>query len=62
MLQKNTESESMRDQQQRDNERRNKVSGSQLPGCEAGVIGLVESVQEIAMIISALGCPALSRA
>ena len=44
MLQKNPESESVRNQQQRHNDSRNEVSRSQLPGQEPGMIGLVESV------------------
>ena len=47
MLQKNPESKSMRDQKQGHNESRNEVSRSQLPCQEPGVIGLVESVQEV---------------
>jgi hypothetical protein len=47
MLQKNSENESVSDEQQRYYEGRDEVSGSQLPGHESGVIGLVESVQEI---------------
>ena len=37
----------MRNQQQRHNERGNEIGSSQLPGQETGVIGLVESVQDI---------------
>ncbi len=47
ILQKNPESESVRDQQQRHNKSRNEVGGSQLPWQEPGVIGLVESIEEI---------------
>ena len=47
MLQKNPKNQSVRDQQQRHNESRNEVGGSQLPCQEPGVVGLVESVQEI---------------
>jgi hypothetical protein len=47
MLQENPERESVRDQQQRNDESRNEVGGSQLPRCEPGAIGLIESVDEI---------------
>jgi hypothetical protein len=47
MLQKNPESESVRDQQQGHDKSRNEVGGSQLPRHEPGVIGLVEGVEEI---------------
>ena len=47
MSQKNPESESVRDQQQGHDESRNEVGGCQLPRHDAGVIGLVESVEEI---------------
>src|SRR5258708_4679172 len=47
MLQKNPEGEAVGDQQERHNERRNEVGGSQLPRHEPGVIGLVERVQKI---------------
>jgi hypothetical protein len=47
MLQQNAESESVRDEQERHNESRYEVGGSQLPRQEPSVIGLVESVQEI---------------
>jgi hypothetical protein len=44
MLQKDPESESVRDEQQRYNEGRNEVGGSQLPRQQPGMIGLVESI------------------
>jgi hypothetical protein len=47
MLQKNPKSESVRNQQQRHNRSWNEVRGSQPPRQESGVIGLVESVQQI---------------
>ena len=47
MLQKDPESESVRDEQQRYNEGRNEVGGSQLPCKEPCLIGLVEGVEEI---------------
>jgi len=47
MLQKNTESKSVRNQQQRHNDSRKEECGSQLPRQESGVIGLVEGVQYI---------------
>lgn len=47
VLQENTESESVRDQQQRNKESRDEVSSLQLPRQEPRVIGLVESVQQI---------------
>jgi hypothetical protein len=47
MLQKNPESESVRDQQKGHDESRNEVGGSQLPRHEPGVIGLVKSIEEI---------------
>jgi len=47
MLQKNPESESVRDQQQGHDESRKEECGSQLPRHEPGVIGLVESVEDI---------------
>ena len=47
MLQENPESESVRDQQQGNDESRNEVGGSQLTRCEPSAIGLVESVDEI---------------
>ena len=47
MLQKNSESESVRNQQQRYYQSRKEECGSQLPRQEPGVIGLVESVQDV---------------
>ena len=47
MLQKNPENESVRDQQQRHDQSRNEVCGSQLPRQQPGVIGLVERVEQI---------------
>ena len=47
MLQKNPESDSVRNQQQRYNESWNEVRGAQLPRQEPGVIGFVKSVQQI---------------
>jgi hypothetical protein len=47
MLQENPERESVRDQQQGHDESRNEVGGSQLPRQDPGVIGLVESIEEI---------------
>jgi hypothetical protein len=47
MLQKNAESESVRNQQQRHYQSREEECGSQLPRQQSGVIGLVESVEEI---------------
>ena len=44
MLQKNPESKTMRNQQQRHNDSRNEVSRSQLPRQQPGMIGLVESI------------------
>ena len=45
--QKNPETEPMRNQQQRQYQSRKEECGSQLPRQESGVIGLVESVEEI---------------
>lgn len=47
MLQKNPESEYVRDQQEGHDESRNEVCGSQLSRRESGMIGLVKSVKEI---------------
>ena len=45
--QENAKSESVRDQEQRNDESRKEECGSQLPRQQSGVIGLVESVEEI---------------
>ena len=47
MLQKNPESESVSDQQERHDESWNEVHDAQLARHEPGVIGLVERIQEI---------------
>ena len=47
MLQKNPEPKSVRNQQQRHYDSRKEECGSQLPRQQSGVIGLVESVEEI---------------
>src|SRR5262249_33431363 len=47
LLQQDQEREGVRDQEQRHDQRRNEVGGSQLPWREAAVVGLVEGVQEI---------------
>jgi len=47
MLQKNSETESVRDQQQGHDESRNEIGGTQLPRHEPGVIRLVESIEKI---------------
>ncbi len=47
MLQKNPEEESVRNQQQRHDESRNKEGGSQLPRQQSGVRALVEGVEQI---------------
>ena len=47
MLQENPESESVRDQQYRNDEGGNEVCGSQLPRQEPRVIPLVKGIQEI---------------
>ena len=47
MLQKNPEHEPVRDQQQRHNQSRNEVGGSQLPRRESSGIRLLEGVHEI---------------
>ena len=47
MLQKNPESDSVRDQQQGHDESWNEVGSCQLPRQEPGVIGLVKGVQKI---------------
>src|SRR5215471_17806686 len=44
---KNPETESVRDQQQGHDESRNEIGGTQLPRHEPGVIGLIESIEEI---------------
>ncbi len=44
ILQKDPESESVRDEQQRHNDSRNEIVGSQLPCNESRVVGLVESI------------------
>src|SRR5215471_18529872 len=46
-LLKNPETESVRDQQQGHDESRNEIGGTQLSRHEPGVIGLVESIEEI---------------
>ena len=47
MLQKNPESQSVRNQQQRHNESWNEVGDTQLARHESGVIGLIERIQKI---------------
>ena len=47
MLQKNPEHEPVRDQEERHDQRRNEVGGSQLPCKEPCVIGLLEAVEDI---------------
>src|SRR5665213_1216705 len=47
MLQKNSEHESVRDQQQRHHESRNKIGGSQLPRQQPIGIALIKSVEQI---------------
>ena len=47
MLQKNPERETVRDEQQRHDQRWNEVGRSQLPWRKPGGIGLVEGVHEI---------------
>ena len=44
---KNPETESVRDQQQGHDESRDEISGTQLARHETGVIGLVESIEQI---------------
>jgi len=46
-LHKNPETDSVRDQQQGHDEGRNEIGGTQLSRHEPGVIGLVESIEEI---------------
>jgi hypothetical protein len=46
-MQENPESEPVRDQQQGHDESRNEIGGTQLSRHEPGVIGLVESIEEI---------------
>ena len=47
MLQKNSENQSVRDQQERHHESRNEIGGSQLPRLQPVGIALVEGVQQI---------------
>jgi len=47
MLQENSETESVRDQQQGHYDGRNEIGGTQLSRRKPGVISLVESVEEI---------------
>src|ERR1700741_808495 len=47
LLQKNPENEPVRDQQQRHDESRNEIGGSQLPRREARGVGLIEGIQQI---------------
>lgn len=46
-LQKNPETESVRDEKQGHDESRNEIGGTQLPGDESGMIGLIEGVEKI---------------